>query len=213
MNTIMTYFMAMGWAEFIGVVSGAICVWFFVKNHILAWPTAFITTTAFAFMFYDFKLYSDMLLQILYYTPIQVWGWWMWAKRSNETSFWRKWFWSKYDAKSVTRITTLSNPQRWAMVGLILIASIAWGQIMFQYTDANLPFLDALTVGMSIMAQFLLSKRVLENWAIWVTMDVLALGKYTMVGAYGATFLYAIYTCLATSGFIVWRKQYKLENQ
>ena len=232
MNEIMNYFINMSYAELIGTIFGLICVYCCVRQYILAWPTGIITVIAFGTFFYDIKLYSDAILQLVYYLPIQFWGWWVWAQKnreisledvpvpdpwsgvkisSKELSFFQKWFWSKYDSTSTVKISKLTGTQRFIGIITIMWASIMWGMLMSGYTDASLPYLDALTVGMSIVAQWLIAKRIWENWAIWITMDVLAIGKYAMVGAYMTTGLYAIYTILATMGLIMWWKLLRKE--
>jgi len=205
---ILNYFLNMSWIEMTATVFGIICVYYCVKNHVLAWPTGVVTVIAWGYLFFnEWKLYSDAMLQIFYFFPIQFYGWWLWAQKTEKMSFWKKWFWNSYTEKSIVKITLLSNLERVVWSTLIVILSVSWGWIMATYTDANLPYIDALTVGMSIVAQYLMGKRVLENWILWIGMDIIALYKYSAVGAYGATFLYVIFTVLATMGLIEWIRE------
>ena len=83
---------------------------------------------------------------------------------------------------------------------------------MARYTDAALPYADAAVVSLSLVAQFLLSRKVLENWTFWVVVDVLAIGVYAAKGLYVTTVLYAVFLVMAVCGWYAWSTTYRRQQ-
>ena len=149
--------------ELVGVLFGLLSVYLTVREHIWCWPTGIISVGAFAILFFDIKLYADMLLQI-FFVVTSFQGWYYWTRGGR--------------AKTELSITLLSPQQRvLGAVGLV-IAIIAVGALFDQYTDAHIPFWDAAASGTSVVAQLLLMRKKLENWYLWIAVDVLSIGIY-----------------------------------
>ncbi len=177
--------------ELVGVVFGLISVALTVRASIWCWPTGIVSVAAFAVLFYDIKLYADMLLQI-FFLITSVQGWYYWSRGGAQAS--------------TLPITTLSNRQRAGTAIGLVIAVLVVGWMFSSYTDAHLPFWDAAASGGSVVAQLLLLRKKLENWVIWIAVDVLSIGIYLYKEVYLTAGLYVVFLLLAIGGLISWRR-------
>jgi nicotinamide mononucleotide transporter len=183
--------------EIAATIFGLLSVWFTVKEKIWCWPTGFIMVILYTYIFFVAKLYSDMGLQIVYIV-MQIYGWYNWLHGGKD----------KGELK-VTRIKTWEIP---AWIGVMVVGMFVMGYLLHRFTDASLPFCDSLATTMSLVAQWLLTRKKLESWIIWITVDVLYLYIYYVKDLYLTTGLYAVFLCMATMGFIAWLKSYRRLN-
>jgi nicotinamide mononucleotide transporter len=177
--------------ELVGVIFGLISVILTVRASIWSWPVGIISVIAFAVLFFEIKLYADMLLQAFFLVTGFI-GWYDW----------------KYGGANRTElpITLLTQRQRLAVgIGLIL-AIAAVGYAFDTYTDAHIPFWDAAASGASVVAQILLMRKKLENWYIWIAVDVLSIGIYIYKEVYLTAGLYVVFLGLAIGGLFAWRR-------
>lgn len=179
------------WIEISAVIFGIANIVLLARRNIWNYPFGLIMVSLYAWIFYDAKLYSDMLLQPFFFT-IQVLGWWWWLNKREVGG-----------AVIVERMAPIEIPI-YAVIAVIGILSV--GTLMGRYTDASLPYWDAATTVLSIIAQILLARRKLENWIVWIVVDVLAIGIYSYKGLYPTAALYTIFLGVATIGFFVWKK-------
>lgn len=156
----------------------------------------------FGYIFYEYQLYSDMALQWFFYGPLQVIGFFMWKYGGTLGSS------DKSQATDSMKVVTLGWSPRWRWVLGIALFSMLLGGLMATYTDASFPYADALTTVMSIAASLLMLKKVLENWYLWIAMDLIAIPIYYAKGLYITSGLYVLFLVLATLGLLAWRKDY-----
>lgn len=177
--------------EIIGVAFGLLSVYLTVRENIWCWPTGIISVIAFAVLFFEIKLYADMLLQVFFLvTGFQGWYYWLYGGK-NRTEL---------------PITQLSRSQVLTLA-VVLVAAIAIIGYMFDtYTDAHIPFWDAAASGMSVIAQILLMRKKLENWYLWIAVDVLSIGIYIYKAVYLTAGLYVVFLALAIGGLLAWRR-------
>ena len=178
--------------EAIATIFGLVCVWFSVKQNIWTWPTGIVQVTLYIFVFYEAHLYSDMILHIIY-VVINIYGWYHWLNKDTE----------KEELK-VTR--TGKSFLGWVVV--CIIGTIAWGYFLTNYTDAALPYPDSFIMAASLIAQWLMARKVLESWVFWIIVDIVAVGVYLIKGLYLTTGLYAVFLVMATLGYFEWRRAY-----
>ena len=204
-----TWFTTLGYqmsgVEFWGTIFNLWCVWLVAKNKILNWPVGIIGSVLFAVLFYQIHLYSDFLEQ-WYYVVTGFWGWWMWTKGSAK---------AVGDNEGVEKINK-KEIGIWAMVIVIGTLMLTYGMknlnVWFPMVfpvGASYAFLDALTTVMSFVAQWLLTKRKLENWYLWICVDVIGVGLYFAKGVVFVSLLYFVFLILATKGLLTWKKIYK----
>jgi len=173
------------------VFFGLLCVWLTIRQSIWCWPTGLIQVALYVFIFFEAKLYSDVALQIVY-IGLQLYGWahWLHGGRSDVPL-------------PVTRLTR-RGLGAWAVIGFVGAAALGKG--MATYTDAALPYWDATITSLSLVAQYLLARKALENWWFWILVDILAIGVYAAKGLYLTSGLYAVFLVLATLGFFEWKR-------
>ncbi|MFA5888461.1 MAG: nicotinamide riboside transporter PnuC [Candidatus Nanoarchaeia archaeon] len=184
--------------EMAAVILGLLSVYFTVKQNIWCWPTGLAMVVLYIYIFANAKLYSDMIENVIY-IGLQAYGWYHWVyggRKKNQLPV------SRLNAKGIIL---------WSAV--IIIGTAIVGYFMSNYTDASLAYPDAFTTVMSLVAQWLMSRKILENWVLWITVDVLALGIYSIKHLYMTTGLYALFLILATMGLIEWYKSMKHEKK
>lgn len=176
--------------EWIAVVCGLINVTLIIRRSIWNYPFGFTMVTLYFFIFWEYRLYSDALLQI-YFFVIQFYGLWIWMQRRAEDG----------------RIVVAPLPAQ-SFAGYLALTAVAWvviGWLMGRYTDAAAPFWDAAVAALSVTAQFLLSRRHLQSWYLWIAVDVLAIGLFYSRDLAPTAALYAVFLGLAVVGLLQWR--------
>jgi nicotinamide mononucleotide transporter len=185
------------WVEITGTVFGLAYIYFSIKQHILTWPIGLITSALYIYVFFVSKFYADMALQA-YYVWVSIYGWVLWRRGSGIQK--------TEKALEVTK----TGFKMWMGLLLVSIAlSVAIYFILSRYTDSPVPIGDALTTGFSIVATWMLARKKLEHWILWVLIDAFSMGLYLYKGLYATTILFAVYTVAAVVGYIEWRKTIK----
>ena len=168
------------------------------KNSVHVWWTGMIGVTLYAVMFYDAKLYADVVLQGFFFAT-SVFGWRQWQRGGS--------------GRTELPITTLRAPQRGiALVGVAL-ASLAAGWFFATFTDAALPFADSFILGGSVVAQLLMMQRKIEHWPIWIAVDVVAVTVYAIKELYLTSAVYAVLLILCLQGVAEWRRQFAAQGR
>ena len=184
----------MSLTEIIGTITGFACVFLTVRAHILCWPIGILSCIAFAKLFFDIKLYADAILQ-LFFIATSVWGWWGWLHGGEK--------------RSELPISRMTLRETVTQFGITLAAILTVGWMFKSYTDAHLPFWDSTISGLSVTAQILLVRKKIENWILWIVVDVLSIGVYWYKQVYLTSILYAVFLVLATQGLLEWRRRFK----
>jgi nicotinamide mononucleotide transporter len=208
-NTLFTIWgYQMSYIEFFGTLFTIWCVWLTAKAKVLSWPVGIIGTVLYLFLFYQIQLYSDLFEQI-YFLLTGIWGWWMWLhpRTASET-----------DHKQHLKISL--NGQKENIIYLLLLII---GTAFLTYITKNLniwlpqyfsepaafPFLDAFTTSMSFLAQWLLMKKKIESWILWILVDAIGIGLYWSKGVKFVSIEYLLFFFLAIFGLVGWLKIYK----
>jgi len=157
----------------------------------------------FGYIFYAYQLYSDMLLQWVFYAPLQIVGYFMWkngAAPGVVTS----------DAlpDDSMKVSSLTMQEAFSIIFAIIVSARILGVYMANNTDASFPYIDALTTTMSIAASLLMLKKFVENWMIWIAMDLIAIPVYYQKELYVTSGLYVIFLGLAIYGLVTWTQDY-----
>ena len=181
----------MGTLEWVAVAFGIVSVYLSVRENIWSWPTAIVNVSLYVYIFLHAKLYADMGLQV-FYICISFYGWWNWL----------------YGGENRTELHVTRLPRRWALVlpCVFVAGAAALGTLLRQTTDAALPYVDSSLAVASLIAQYLMTKKVVENWAIWVAADVGYIAMYIYKDLYPTAFLYAVFLVLAAMGYVQWKR-------
>lgn len=177
--------------ELTAVIFGLACVWLTTRQNIWCWPTGLVMVSLYIFIFFEARLYSDMMLQVVYIF-MQIYGWHNWLYGGKD-----------HGKLAVTRISRL-GAALWGALAMVCVGALGFS--MDNYTDADFAYPDAVTTVLSLVAQWLMAKKVLESWLIWITVDVISVGIYSMKGLYLTAGLYSVFLGLATIGYFTWRK-------
>lgn len=179
--------------EVLGFISGAACVWLTVKENVWNWPIGIANSIFFIVLFLDARLFADMALQVVY-VVLGFLGWYWWLRGGERR----------------TELPISRASMRMLAAIAVLVAVSTWGLTLYLRSihDAA-PFLDALTTAFSLAAQFLLTRKHIENWLIWITADVLYIGLYAWKGLYLTSILYAIFLTMCVIGLREWLTTYR----
>lgn len=176
--------------EVLGFVTGAACVWLVVREHLLNWPLGLLNNLAFGVLFWHVALYADMGLQAVYFA-LGVYGWWSWVGGGAQGAPLR-----------VTRAT------RAEWLGLLLflpLGTLAMREALLLANGAA-PLWDAFTTALSLGAQYLLCRKRLENWLLWIVADLIYVPLYVSRGLPLTAVLYAGFLLLCLAGLAAWRR-------
>src|SRR5262245_35368069 len=142
--------------ELVAVLFGIVSVFLSVRENIWSWPTAIVNVTLYFALFFRAGLYSDMGLQVVYFV-LSVYGWYEWL----------------YGGKGHTALRVSRTPPRvWIVVSLIAV--VVWaslGKLTSRLPGVALPYVDAATTTTSLVAQWMMTRKLLENWVLWVSVD------------------------------------------
>ncbi len=179
--------------EWLGTTTGFLCVYLAAKQHILNWPVSIISVAAYAILFYDYKLYGDTVLQ-LYFFGTAVYGWYYWIKRKEEHQ---------------EPVVSLGKRGYAAVIISIILLSYILGLFLDHYTNSDVPYIDGACTAVSFTAQFLMTRKVLQNWILWIIVDACYVPLYIYKQLALTAILYLLFLILATIGYIDWRKSWK----
>ena len=183
--------------EIIATACGVLCVWLTIRQNVWCWPVGLVQVTLFTWVFYRARLYSDVVLHVIY-VALGIYGWYHWVRGGRDAR-------ATNDALPITRLRA-GAAALWACAAAAVTAM--WGYGMARFTDASLPYWDAAIAVLSLVAQFLLTRKVLENWLFWIVVDVLAVGVYAAKSLYLTAGLYALFLVLAVVGWLQWRRSF-----
>ena len=185
--------------ELLGAILGILYIVFSIRQNILTWPTGLLTSLLYIVVFFKSGVYAAMGLQV-YYVFISIYGWYFWLKGKNTNN------------KSHLQVQ-LVNKRLWIKIGLISI--LIYSAILFiliKFSDSDVPYLDSLTTSLSIVATWMLAKKYIEHWIIWIFVDLVSTGLYIYKNLWPTVVLFIIYTIMAFLGYIEWKKDLKFKN-
>ncbi|RDV15148.1 nicotinamide riboside transporter PnuC [Pontibacter diazotrophicus] len=191
LQSIVEALQAMNVVELIGVVTGIVCVWLAAKQNIWTWPIGLISVGMYVFVFYDARLYADMGLNAFYFVT-SLYGWYMWL------------YGGKNDSER--KVERVSKKEMTVLLALGLVFTLSLGYFLDNYTDADLSYTDSATTAVSLIGYWMMAKKQLENWIVWLVVDVVYVGVYTYKDLYLTSFLYFVFLLLSIKGYIDWKK-------
>jgi nicotinamide mononucleotide transporter len=180
----------LGLVETFGFVTGAACVWLVVKEHIWNFPLGIANNIFFVALFFGARLYADMALQLVYIV-LGVLGWYWWLRGGV--------------GRTELRVTRATPATLLALAAIAAVATAGLTLFLRSVGDAA-PFLDALTTTLSLAAQYLLTRKLLENWYVWIAADIIYIGLYIARDLHLTAALYALFLGLCLLGLRRWRR-------
>ncbi|UGQ44726.1 nicotinamide riboside transporter PnuC [Massilia endophytica] len=177
--------------ELISFVLSVATVWLNIRQKHWAWLFAIISSATYGVVFYGARLYGDMALQLVFIS-VSIWGWYQWLRGD--------------DSHEQLPVTVLDARGRWlAALGWLLgFGALAW--FLKSFTDTDVPNADGFLTAGSLVGQLLLSRKKLENWHVWIIVDVLYVALYVHKGLMLTAVLYAMFVVMAAIGLLAWRR-------
>jgi len=179
--------------EIIGTLVGLAYLWLEYKASIYLWIASIIMPAIYIFVYYEAGLYADFGINI-YYLGAAVYGWWVWKYGHKP---------KKMEELPITRMPARSWLKA-AVVFLVAQFVIAW--LLINHTDSNVPWWDAFTTALSVIGMWMLARKYLEQWWVWIVVDVVCVGLYVYKELYFTAGLYALYAVIAVFGWMNWKK-------
>lgn len=183
--------------EVAAFITGVAAVWLAARQNIWNWPFGIVNVSLYAILFWQERLYADAGLQVVY-LALSVYGWWAWL----------------YGGAAHTALHVRRVPPK--LFAVTVFAGIAFaagvGLALRRYTDAAVPLLDSALTGGSLVAQFLMTRKYIESWPIWVLLDVVYVGLFISRELYLTALLYGIFTVLALYAWWEWQRSWRAEQ-
>ena len=181
--------------EVFGAIAGIIYVFLEIRQHIWLWPVGIVTSAVYVWIFFSGKLYADMSLQV-YYLVISFLGWYWWLKGGRRNG-------GRNEFLSVTRLKVKTGICL-ALVFVLLYAGIWF--ILSSFTDSPVPGWDSFVTSLSIVATWMLARKIYEHWYIWILVNAVSAILFFTRGLYPTVILYIIYGIMSFSGLHVWKR-------
>lgn len=189
--------------EVLGALLGILYIFFSIRQHILTWPTGLLTSLLYTFVFFRSGFYADMGLQV-YYVAISLYGWYYWLRGGKKVTDAGK---KQVPVKQTPRIILLySLMVTMAIYGVLLF-------ILLHFTDSTVPFMDSATTALSITATWMLAKKYIEHWLIWIFVDIFSAGLYVYKELWPTVILFLVYSGMAVLGYMEWKKDLTRKNE
>lgn len=180
------------WLELVGCVLAVLMVVFNMRVNPVAWPLAIVSSLMFFALFWHSGLYGEASLQVVF-VGVAAWGWWQWLKGHQPDG-------------SALRVRHLRSAARVTAVLAIALAWPATALFLRTYTDTDVPWWDAFPTAASLVAQWLLGRKYVENWPLWVVVNVVSVGLFAYKGLWFTTALYLLFVAMSFSGWRAWRQ-------
>jgi nicotinamide mononucleotide transporter len=177
--------------EWIAALLGIVCVALAAVRNVWTFPTGIASVALVGFVVFSARLYSDALLQ-LFFVAANLYGWMRWRSVTSVAG------------EVVVERMRPAARLRWAAG--IVVAGVIWGTAMHRLTDASYPWWDAAIAAASIAAQVLMARRKIENWVLWIAVDLASIPLYVAKGLTTLAALYLVYLLLAVWGLIGWMR-------
>jgi nicotinamide mononucleotide transporter len=180
--------------EIVAALFGAAAVYLATRESVWSWPVALVNVALYTVVFYQARLYADMGLQVVYFA-LSLYGWYNWLHGGQR--------------RSVLHVSRASPRLLLPLLALVAVCSYSLGYVLATHTDAVLPYLDSALTVASLAAQWLMTRKVLECWLLWIAVDVVYVPMFVSRGLPATALLYAVFLVLAVLGFIEWRRSFR----
>ena len=191
---------AMSWLEIAAVAFGLAYLVLAVRQNILCWTAALISTLLSLVLFYDARLYPETALQV-FYAAMAVYGWWQWRHGG------------KPGERTAAELPVSVWPLRYHALAVVgtLAAALALGTVLSR-TNAAFPYLDSFTSVGAVITTYMVAKKILENWVYWLVIDGITLYIYWQRSLYLYAALFVVYLVLVVVGFYRWRRDWQAQT-
>ncbi len=181
------------WLEVIAFALALAMVACNIREIHWGWPLAAISSVLYGALFWRSKLYGDAALQV-FFALVALWGWSQWLRGRRD------------DGSALT----ISRLSRRGLLACLATGALLWpatGWFLKTWTDTDVPWWDAFPTAVSVIGQVLLGRKVLENWAVWLVVNVVSVGLFAWKGLWLTTVLYTLFAALSVVGWRAWQRR------
>ena len=180
--------------ELLGAILGIAYIFFSIRQSILTWPVGLLTSILYVWVFFVSKLYADMGLQ-MYYVVVSIYGWYEWL-RGNQSNH-----------SEPLKVSRLSFKLGVALSIVSFFLFILIWFILKSYTDSPVPMADGFATALSIVATWMLARKILEHWLVWIFVDAFSVGLFWYKDLLPTVILFVVYTVMAYIGYREWKQE------
>jgi len=180
------------WLEIVAFVLSVAMVVLNIRVNAWAWPLAIVSSLLYFALFWSSKLYGDASLQI-FFAVVAGWGWWQWLRGTTSSG-------------DALQVRWLGARGRWIALLALALAYPATALFLKHYTDTDVAWGDAFPTAASVLGQWLLGRKYVENWPTWVAVNAVGIGLFAYKGLWLTVILYAIFFLMSFAGWREWRR-------
>jgi nicotinamide mononucleotide transporter len=158
----------------------------------VAWPLAIVSSLLYVALFWNSRLYGDASLQI-FFALVALWGWWQWLNGTEADG-------------AALHVRSLGPQGRLRVLIALVLAWPLTGLFLKHYTDTDVPWWDAFPTAASVIGQWLLGRKYIENWPAWIVVNVVSVGLFVYKGLWLTVLLYLLFIALSFAGWRAWRR-------
>ncbi|MFS2223259.1 nicotinamide riboside transporter PnuC [Pantoea sp. B65] len=206
----------LSWIEAIGTLAGLLCIWLASKEKIINYPFGLINVALFAVIFFQIQLYASLLLQLFFFVA-NIYGWYAWSRQSDDRQAQLKIRWlplPKAIGWAVTSVVAIALMTRFidpvfaflTQIAVTLMQAAGFNVAMPQLQADAFPFWDACMMVLSIVAMILMTRKYVENWLLWVIINLISVSIFARQGVYAMSLEYMLLTLIALNGCWLWIK-------
>lgn len=179
------------WLEVVAFALSIAMVVFNIRVNALGWPLAIASSLLYFLLFWNSRLYGDASLQV-FFAVVAAWGWWQWLRGTDAEGH-------------ALRVRSLTRKGRLTVLVAVAIAWPATALFLRRFTDTDVPWWDAFPTAASIVGQWLLGRKYVENWPVWIVVDVVGAALFAYKGLWLTTVLYVVFVVMAAVGWRSWQ--------
>ncbi|WP_280150795.1 nicotinamide riboside transporter PnuC [Piscinibacter sp. XHJ-5] len=180
------------WLELVAFVLAVAMVVFNIRVNPMGWPLAIASSLLYFALFWNSRLYGEATLQV-FFAVVALWGWWQWLRGTQADG-------------GALRVRDLGPRGRLAALLLLLAAWPATGLFLKHATDTDVPWWDAFPTAASVLGQWLLGRKYVENWPTWVVVNAVSVGLFAYKGLWLTVLLYAVFVAMSLAGWRAWKR-------
>jgi len=178
------------WWEILAVVMAVVYLVLAIRQNIWCWAAAAVSTLLYLFIMYQARLYMESVLQV-FYLVMAAYGWHQWRRGGPDGN--------------ELKVSTWPLRYHLFAIGLVLILVFISGELLTRYSNAALPFLDSLTTWGAVVATFMVTRKILENWIYWFVIDSVSIALYLNRDLFFTAALFTVYLVMIVIGYRTWR--------
>jgi nicotinamide mononucleotide transporter len=163
-----------------------------IRVKVAGWPLAIVSSLLYFLLFWNSRLYGDASLQI-FFAVVAAWGWWQWLRGTDV-------------AGEALHVRALAPRGRTIALALLAFAWPATALFLARFTDTDVPWWDAFPTAASVLGQWLLGRKYVENWPVWIVVNVVGMALFAYKGLWLTVLLYAVFAAMSVFGWRAWRR-------